>query len=72
MADHTVRVRISRNGGYTFGDWRERDLGEVGDFMKRVRFTQFGKSRQFVIEIAVSSPRKADLIAAAIEPETAQ
>lgn len=66
MSDRTVRMRVSRNGGYTWSDWRERSLGEVGDFLKRVRFSRFGRSRQFLVEVSVASPVKADLIAASV------
>lgn len=66
MTDRKVRVRISKDGGYNYGNWKERSLGLLGWFQDRVRvvFRRNGVSRQFQFDIEVSSPIKAPLIGA--------
>jgi hypothetical protein len=66
MSDRKVNVRYSKDGGYNFGHWKERSLGELGEFQDRTRvvFRRCGQARQFQFEVEVSSPIKATLIAA--------
>ena len=65
----TVQIRYSKDGGNNWSGWVDRSLGEVGDFMKRVKVHRFGKGRQWVFDIRVTSPIPAHLIAAAYQLE---
>lgn len=66
MSDRKVNIRISKDGGYNFGNWKERSLGELGEFQDRVMvvFRRLGSARQFQADIEVSSPIKAPIIGA--------
>jgi hypothetical protein len=68
--DRKVLVAVSRDGGHTWSSWRERSLGELGEYRRRVTFSRFGQARQMVLKIRVTSPIRADLfgIAADLEP----
>lgn len=64
MTDRKMTLRVSRDGGRNYGNLNERDLGAVGEYRKRVKFSRLGQHRQFVVEIRVSSPIKATLLGA--------
>lgn len=64
-----IEVCYSKDGGRNWSDWKQRSLGEVGDFMKRVKVNRLGQGRQWVFSIRVTDPVRADLIAAAMQIE---
>ena len=51
-----VMVRASRDGGITWGAWRESSLGALGQYQHRVRFRRFGRGSQFCFQVRVTSP----------------
>lgn len=55
-SDPQVMLRISRNGGKTFGNIRTRGAGKMGEYKKRVIWRRCGAGRNTVFEIAVSDP----------------
>lgn len=65
--DHHVQLRASRDGGYTWSDWKTRSIGATGQFALPAIFRRLGVSRQWLVHIRVSSPVKRDLIAASIQ-----
>ena len=64
---NTVQIRYSKDGGRNWSAWESRSLGNVGDFLKRVRLTRIGRSRKWVFDLKVTSDCRADLIAASIQ-----
>lgn len=70
MSDRKVEVCHSKDGGYNWSNWREYSLGELGDYQRRIRMNRFGRGRNWVFRIRVSSPVKRDLYGAVayIEP----
>lgn len=66
----SVDIRISKDGGRNFGDWKKRDLGETGDFLTPAIVRRLGRSRQWLIEWRVTDPVRADLIAVAVQAES--
>lgn len=72
MSDRKVQVAVSKDGGHNFGDWREASLGELGQYLRRVRFRRFGVGRDFRLKIRVTSPIRADLLTAYIEAEAGE
>ena len=67
MTDRKVQFRYSKDGGNNWSTWVERSLGEVGQFQQRVRRYRLGQGRQWVFDIRVTSPVRADLLAAAVQ-----
>lgn len=57
-------IRFSDDGGYNWSSWKERDLGAIGQYMKKVKVTRGGEFVHRTYQIAVSSPVKRDLLAA--------
>lgn len=51
-----VTIRISRDGGSTFGPEKQRPLGKVGKYLSRAIFNRLGWGRDIVIMIAVTDP----------------
>jgi hypothetical protein len=61
-----VDLRYSKDGGHNWSDWRRVPLGETGDFVKRIDMRRFGRGRQFVFEVRVTDPVRADIMAASL------
>jgi hypothetical protein len=40
--DPIVEMRISKDGGFTWGAWRQRSLGARGEYRKRIQWTGLG------------------------------
>lgn len=64
MSDRKVLIRYSDDGGYNWSSWKERDLGEIGQYMKKVKVTRGGAFVHRTYQIAVSSRVKRDFLAA--------
>lgn len=59
-----VTLSTSKDGGRNWSNEKERSLGEVGEYRKRIQFTRLGQGRQMVVRVRVSSPVKATLLGA--------
>lgn len=51
-----VMLRVSKDGGYTWGNERTALLGAMGQYWTRVRFLHLGQARSFVFEITITDP----------------
>lgn len=63
-SDPQVMLRISRDGGATWGPERWQSIGKIGAYMTRVIWNQIGSARRMVIEVAGSDPVPAALTGA--------
>ena len=66
--DPQVMLRISIDGGRTWGNERWRSIGRVGEYKRRVIWRKCGRARDFVFEVAGSDPVKIAIKGAAIQP----
>jgi hypothetical protein len=66
-SDPEVMLRISRDGGRTFGIERKRTIGQRGQYKKRVFWKKCGRGRDFVFEVAGSDPVKTAILGAGIK-----
>lgn len=48
-------LRMSRDGGQTFGPQRSVAIGRQGDYLTRALFNRLGRSRDFVAEVSISA-----------------
>lgn len=55
-ADPQVMMRMSNDGGKTFGNELWRSAGKIGEYSKRVRWNRCGQARRRVFEVAVTDP----------------
>jgi hypothetical protein len=62
-----IMLRISKDGGYTFGAWLLRSLGAIGQWMQRVRWLMLGASRDPVFEVRVTDAVPFTISSAAID-----
>jgi hypothetical protein len=68
-ANPQVMLRISKDGGVTWGPERWRSAGTIGKYLTRARWLQAtGNYRQGVCEITVSDPVSWQMLAAMGEP----
>lgn len=56
--DPTIEARISRDGGNTWGEWKPRHLGVMGEYRKRVEWRALGLASApgFMAEFRVTDP----------------
>jgi hypothetical protein len=54
--DPQVMLRMSNDGGKTWGTEMMRSTGKVGEYGKRVRWDRLGRARRRVFEISTSDP----------------
>lgn len=64
--DQYVRMQYSDDGGYNYGNWNQEDMGQTGQYGKRMVFTRQGSTRNRTYRITCSSPRRRDLIGGAV------
>lgn len=60
-----VMIRISKDSGRTWGNWKFRSLGELGEYAKKVSVGPLGMGWQFEAEIKVVDPFRANFVGAA-------
>jgi len=65
----SIDIRYSEDGGNNWSDWRKIDMGDTGDFMKRLQMRRFGRGRQWVFDFRITDPVRADILAASWMPE---
>jgi hypothetical protein len=51
-----VWLRVSRDGGYTWGPAKIKDVGKVGEYEARATFRSMGQFRHFTGEINITDP----------------
>lgn len=69
--DPQVMLRISRDGGHTFGNERWVPLGAQGAYRTRVMLRRLGSARDFVVQITMVDPVKFVLASGSVDIETA-
>lgn len=62
--NHVCRLQYSDDGGITWSDWEQDDIGGVGEYGARAVFTRLGSTYIRVWRVRVTSPRKRDFIGA--------
>ncbi len=55
-SDPQIRLRLSRDGGETWGQEISCSAGQMGEYDARVIFRRLGRGRNLVAEITVSDP----------------
>lgn len=68
----SVDIRYSKDGGRNWSDWRKLDMGSTGDFLQTLRLNRLGMGRQWVFDIRVTDPVRADLMAASVQAEATE
>lgn len=62
-----MMLRVSRDGGRTWGQERWTSLGAIGEYKKAVRFNRLGSGRVMVVELSVTDPIDVSITGAAFE-----
>jgi hypothetical protein len=45
-----IELRVSKDGGYTWSDWKPREVGATGDFIKPLIWRRLGNARHFTFD----------------------
>lgn len=51
-----VMLRISKDGGQTYGYQRTAPIGAQGEYRTRAKFNRLGRARDFIAEMSISAP----------------
>jgi hypothetical protein len=54
--DPQAMLRYSKDGGKTWSNELWRDIGEIGEYNTRVRWTRLGRCRRFLPEVTITDP----------------
>lgn len=66
-SDPQVMLRVSRDGGHTWGNQLMTSMGKIGEYTKRAEFRRLGTARDFVFEISITDPVKRVIVGAGID-----
>lgn len=61
--DPEVKIRVSKDGGFTWSDWYTRSLANLGEYNKAVTVTRFGSGKKFTMQMQLSDPVNAIVVA---------
>ena len=67
-SDPQAMLRVSRDGGRTWGPERFASMGRVGEYTRRCIWRRCGRARDFVFEVSISDPVKVAIMGAGIKP----
>lgn len=62
-----VMLRVSRDGGHSWGNELRASLGKIGEYRMRATFPPLGVARDFVFEFSITDPVKRVIVGAAID-----
>jgi hypothetical protein len=60
-SDPKAILNYSKDGGKTWSNDKFTNLGKLGKYLERVKWTRFGAARQFIIRVRISDPVPIDI-----------
>ena len=72
MTSPVIQICYSDDGGRNWSNWREIELGLVGEYKKRQRIRRLGSARQRVWKIRCAEPLTVDVLGAVAALEGAE
>lgn len=70
VPDPQVEIRWSDDGGHNYGNFRQRSMGAVGKYRKRIRIQKLGTFRNRVFHLRVSDAVQRDMIVGEVRSNT--
>jgi hypothetical protein len=67
--DPQIMMRISRDGGMTWGNERWKSLGKIGSFKHRVWWDRLGSGRDLVTKVRYTEPTEFTILGASVNME---
>lgn len=67
-----VQLSYSKDGGHTWSNWKDREIGPVGNYNREVRFLSLGQCKSMIVKIRVSDPVKRDILGANVRIQGGQ
>lgn len=64
--DPQVMLRMSDDGGYTWGNEHWRSMGKLGEYKNRVIWRRLGAARDRVYEVKITDPVRRDVVGATL------
>jgi hypothetical protein len=65
--DPQVMLRISRDGGHSYGNELRASMGKIGKYPKRAEFRRLGTARDYIFELAITDPVKRVIVGAGLD-----
>lgn len=66
-SDPQVMLRVSRDGGHSWGNELRATMGRIGEYSKRAEFRRLGTARDFVFELSITDPVKRVIVGAGLD-----
>lgn len=57
-SDPQIMLQTSKDGGHTWGNERWADIGKMGEYIRRAKWSRLGQARNWTFRIRVSDPVK--------------
>lgn len=70
--DPIIFLRISKDGGHTWGNPRIGRMGRIGKYLTLVMWNRLGNARDMVFEISISDPVPVTIMGAMVEAEAGE
>lgn len=70
-SDPQMMLRVSKDGGHTWGNERTAPMGKIGEYKRRAIWRRLGEARDWVFEVKSTAPVKQVWISAYLETEGA-
>jgi hypothetical protein len=68
-SDPQAMLRISRDGGHSWGNEHWASVGKQGEFLHRALWRRLGQGRDFVFEVTITDPIPVTMISALLDAE---
>jgi hypothetical protein len=65
-SDPQAMMRMSNDGGFTWGNEHSRSIGRIGEYLRRAIWRQLGMARDRVYEVSISDPVPRDVVGATL------
>ena len=63
-SDPQIMLRVSKDGGHTWGNEMWRDIGKAGTYNRRIKWDFLGISRSWMFEFSISDPVNINILGA--------
>lgn len=67
QVDPRAQLRVSRDGGRTWGYQRSKSIGQQGKYKTRCKFNRLGRARDFVLELTIATHGKVAIVGATLD-----
>jgi hypothetical protein len=68
-SDPQIMLRVSKDGGHSWGNERWRSMGKIGEYKQRAIWNRLGVARDWRFQLSISDPIKRVILTAFVDAE---